>query len=390
MIKAKDFLDACKANDFNLFSGTPCSYLKPLINAVIDDNSLEYRGVTNEGDAVALVSGASMTGTKGVVMFQNSGLGNAVNALTSLAFPFRFPFLMIVTHRGQPGGPADEPQHELMGQITEKMLETMQIKWEYFPTEVEDIAPLFERLNQHLAKNNYPFALVMRKGAVEKQELQTPMDERAIGLRQIEFSESLGLDYSQRSIRTDALKALLDQRGQGDLFIATTGKTGRELFTLTDEARNLYMVGSMGSCISFSLGLALKAPKNRVFCIDGDAAVLMRMGNLVSVGQFLPPNLIHIVLDNEVNDSTGGQTTPSRNVALAAIAKSCGYSAVFSTDQLQELSEIFSNLQSNLGPVFIHFRIKKGSPPELGRPDVKPYEVKERMMSFLREFYDRK
>ena len=107
MISSDLFLDACRQNGFQLFSGTPCSYLKPLINAVIDDNSLEYRDVTNEGDAVALVSGASMTGTRGVVMFQNSGLGNAVNALTSLAFPFRFSFLMIVTHRGQPGGPAD-------------------------------------------------------------------------------------------------------------------------------------------------------------------------------------------------------------------------------------------------------------------------------------------
>ncbi|MBT4088393.1 MAG: phosphonopyruvate decarboxylase, partial [Deltaproteobacteria bacterium] len=125
MIKSDDFLDLCKHHQFDLFSGTPCSYLKPLINAVIDDPEIQYLSATNEGDAVAMVCGAYLNQRKGVVMFQNSGFGNAVNPLTSLSFPFRFPFIMIVTHRGQPGGPADEPQHELMGKVTEDLLDTL-------------------------------------------------------------------------------------------------------------------------------------------------------------------------------------------------------------------------------------------------------------------------
>ena len=133
MIRAQDFLHACLDRGFSFYTGTPCSYLKPIINYVIDNKEFSFINATNEGDAVALACGAVMAGKRSVVMFQNSGLGNAVNPLTSLNYTFRIPVLLIVTLRGETGGPKDEPQHELMGEITTALLESMRIGWSYFP-----------------------------------------------------------------------------------------------------------------------------------------------------------------------------------------------------------------------------------------------------------------
>ena len=383
MIRANDFVKLCVKNGFTFFSGTPCSYLKPLINEVIDNELVNYYGAVNEGDAVAMVCGAYLTGKKGVAIFQNSGLGNAVNALTSLAYPFRFPFMMIVTHRGQPGGPADEPQHELMGAVTEEVLTAMQIQWEHFPDREEDLAPAFNKANLYMSEYKLPFAFIMRKGSVAPQELKMQKNDTPIGKRTFNFKENISLKYSERSTRMDALILLHKYRQSDDVIVATTGKTGRELYTIDDSQQNLYMVGSMGSASSFALGAAICNQKQRWVTIDGDAAALMRMGNLASVGSYHPFNYLHIILDNEVNDSTGGQQTISDHVSLASVAQSCGYESVFSTDQLEEFETILAGSMIEKGPILIHFRIKKGSPSDLGRPKIKPYEVKNRLMHFL-------
>ena len=138
MIEASSFINAAKAHGFGFYTGVPCSYLKPFINFVIDSDELRYIGAANEGDAVAIAAGADLAGQRSVTMFQNSGLGNAVNPLTSLTYSFQIPTLLIPTLRGEPGGPADEPQHELMGGITCNLLELLKIKWEPFP-ETQDL-----------------------------------------------------------------------------------------------------------------------------------------------------------------------------------------------------------------------------------------------------------
>ncbi len=385
MIAASEFLNFCKGYEIDFFSGTPCSYLKPLINAVIDDPEIDYYGATNEGDALAIVCGASMLKRKGVVMFQNSGLGNAVNPLTSLSFPFRFPFMMIVTHRGQPGGPPDEPQHELMGQITEEMLNTMRIKWEYFPLDRDALKKSVAGAVAYMEETNMPFAYVLQKGTISPQDLKKSKSDEPIGQRKTIFEENLQVPYSQRASRTEAIQAIVRHTREKDFVVATTGKTGRELYTINDCAQNLYMVGSMGCASSFALGAALCSRDKRWIVLDGDAAALMRMGNLATIGAYKPANYLHIVLDNEVNDSTGGQDSVSNSVSLAAAADSCGYNKIYSTDSIEELNTILADLGEKDGPVFIHLLIKKGSPKELGRPKIKPFEVKERMMQRLQE-----
>ncbi len=179
MISAPTFLDACHARGFRFITGTPCSYLKPLINAAIDDTRFVFRDATNEGDAVAMAAGATLAGVRAVVMFQNSGLGNAVNALTSLCYPFRVPILIIVTHRGEPGGEADEPQHEQMGRITTALLDTMEIPWRQFPERPEDVSSVLEQAVTEMNTRRQPFALVMRKGAVGTHALQTRLPDVA-------------------------------------------------------------------------------------------------------------------------------------------------------------------------------------------------------------------
>jgi len=383
MIKADDFLDLCKHHQFDLFSGTPCSYLKPLINAVIDDPEIQYLSATNEGDAVAMICGAYLNQRKGVVMFQNSGFGNAVNPLTSLSFPFRFPFIMIVTHRGQPGGPADEPQHELMGEVTEDLLDTLKISWEHFPDDVTSLNEAFQRALDHMEKTEQPYAFVLRKGTIEAQALQAPTPELPLSEKSYHFVDTIQKTYNHRLTRTEALETVLKSKKQDDILIATTGKTGRELYTLADTPDHLYMVGSMGCASSFALGAAICTPEKRWVIIDGDAAALMHMGNFASAGHFQPPNYLHILLDNEINDSTGGQSTVSPNVSFSAVAQACGYRHVFATDSGKELETILNSLDKDSGPVLIHFRIRKGSPDDLGRPKIKPYEVKTRLMNHL-------
>jgi phosphonopyruvate decarboxylase len=384
MIAAADFLAACQARDLRFYTGTPCSYLRPFINAVINERALHFRDATNEGDAVALAAGAFFaTGRPAVVMFQNSGLGNAVNALTSLNEPFRIPALLIVTHRAQPGGPPDEPQHQFMGQITTALLDTLQIPWAPFPASAAEIAPTFDRALAHFRDQSLPFALVMPEGAVDENPLRAPRELAPLGTREFTFRETLPLAYDQRTTRTEALSALLAAKRADDVVVATTGYTNRELSTLDDAANHFYMIGAMGSASAFALGLALHQPQRRVWIVDGDGAALMRLGNFASIGAFAPRNLFHLVLDNEAHDSTGGQSTVSRHVSFGAIAQACGYAQAFGLDSLAELSRRLAAHTAESGPTLVHFRIKVGTLPNLGRPKTKPTDVKTRLMRHL-------
>ena len=171
MISSTFFLTALTRHGYRLFTGVPCSYLKPFINQVIDNDALQYVPAANEGDAVAIASGAELGAMPSVVMFQNSGLGNAVSPLTSLNAIFQIPVLLIVTWRGEPGGKPDEPQHALMGAITTQMLDLVGVRWEMFPTADEEVEPALERAVAHMTSTRLPYAFVMREGSVAPHAL---------------------------------------------------------------------------------------------------------------------------------------------------------------------------------------------------------------------------
>ncbi len=382
MITATEFLDACHARGVRFVTGTPCSYLKPLINGAIDDPRFRFRDAVNEGDAVALAAGAVLGGARPLVMFQNSGLGNAVNALTSLCQPFRVPVLLVVTHRGEPGGEADEPQHEQMGRITTALLDTLEIPWARFPETPADVGPALDAALAEMTASARPYAFVMRKDAVAAQKLKARPAATAPGERTVAVREDLRREPAARMSRTEALRAVRLARRPDEVLLATTGYTGRELYALGDEPWNLYVVGAMGSTSAFGLGLALQQPGRPVTVIDGDGAVLMRMGNLATVGAYAPATFRHIILDNEAHDSTGGQATVSRGVMFAAVAQACGYRRAVSTDD----AEVFASALAaprEAGPELIHLRIRPGAPDGLPRPKVTPAEVFARLRAWV-------
>lgn len=375
MIQATEFIAAARARGFGLYTGVPCSYLTPFINHAIGSAELRYVGAANEGDAVAIAAGSAIGSLPAVAMFQNSGLGNAVSPLTSLTHTFRIPILLIVTWRGEPGGAPDEPQHELMGAITPAMLEQMQIPWALFPSESGAIGPTLDRALAHFAQESRPFALVMQKGSVAETALvrgpAPAMPATAAWVARPQASHA----------RRDMLAAIQAATGERDILIATTGYTGRELFALGDRANQLYMVGSMGCAISLALGLAIARPDHRVIAIDGDGAALMRLGAMTTAGFEKPPNLLHVLLDNGLHESTGGQATVSPGMDFCALAAAAGYPSVAATPDPAALGAMIA--QRDAGLAFIHVPILPGVSARLPRPTMAPAAVAARLRTAL-------
>ncbi len=376
MIAADDFIEPLRARGFDFWTGVPCSFLTPLINRVIGARGLAYVGAASEGEAVGIAAGAWLAGRQTVVMCQNSGLGNAVNPLTSLNFPFRIPTLLIVTWRGQPGL-KDEPQHELMGQITGQMLDTMRLRHCAFPKEINAVASALDALDETTDKTSLPFAMIMEKDSVRDDGLADP-DTPTLKLGAYRDLRQYGL----RPTRYAVLERLLADAPADAAIIATTGKCGRELFTLADREQHLYLVGSMGCAGAVGLGAA-RLVDRKVIVLDGDGAALMKLGALATIGAYAPRNLIHIVLDNGVHDSTGGQATVSGTVDFAGVARACGYAASATTDSVPGFAGWFADALDTPGPHLLHLRIQPGSLTTLGRPTIAPHEVARRFQQFL-------
>lgn len=377
MIEAADFITPAKAMGFKTWAGVPCSFLTPFINSVIDDPEMTYVSSANEGDAVATASGAALGGQPAVAMMQNSGLGNAISPLSSLNWVFRIPILLIITRRGEPGVP-DEPQHELMGQITGDLLDKLQIPWAYFPRNADDVAGMLEAARWQMERSSRPYALVMRKDSVAPTQLQSQWHPKTHARP---FSGTYVVTDKDLLSRQQALQTVIENTPlENSVVIGTTGFTGRELFALDDRPNQLYMVGSMGCVSSFGLGLSLALPKKQVVVIDGDGAALMRMGNMATVGAYGSQNLQHLLLDNGVHDSTGGQATVSRGLSFAGIAGACGYR---NAEEGASQEQIMRLLLSCDGPSFLQLHIRKGVPDNLPRPDQKPAEVCRRLMAHL-------
>jgi phosphonopyruvate decarboxylase len=389
MIEARQFVEAARAKGFKWYAGVPCSFLTPFINYVLQDPQLQYVSMANEGDAVALAAGVALAGSagapygRGIAMMQNSGLGNAVSPLTSLTWTFRLPQLLIVTWRAQPGI-ADEPQHALMGPITPSMLQLMEIPWELFPTEPEQIGAALARAIAHMDATGRPYALVMQKGSVapyaleqhgepSREQTRSPTAARAIRT----------LTGGARPTRQEVLRAVVAHTSPSStVLLASTGFCGRELYAIDDRVNHFYMVGSMGCVLPLALGLALARPELRVIALDGDGAALMRLGAFATAGAYGPPNLWHLLLDNGVHDSTGGQATVSASIAFAEIAAASSYAAALETDDLRQVVGWLNEPPAS-GARFARLFIRAGTPNDLPRPAITPVDVKSRFMKHI-------
>ncbi len=375
MLNTNAFGDALKAKGYSFYSGVPCSFLSNLINYTI--NECDYVMAANEGDAVAISSGGALAGKKSVVLMQNSGLTNAVSPLTSLNYTFKLPVLGFVSLRGE-SGLADEPQHQLMGQVTTQLLDLMQVKWDYLSTDLSEAKSQIEAAD-HYIEDNQTFFFVVRKSTFDKVNLK----EQNINSH-VNQTLLTRKDVDEYPSRDNALQVINQKRGDSTV-LATTGKTGRELFEVEDAPNNFYMVGSMGCISSLGLGLAKCNKKQDTIIIDGDGSLLMRLGSLATNAYYQPQNLLHILLDNNTHDSTGGQITASSNIDFVQLAASCGYQRAIYIHTLKELEEAIETWKKSKGLTFMQLRIAKGSKKNLSRPSIKPHEVKERIMRFMHD-----
>lgn len=377
MIEAADFIEPARAEGYDFWAGVPCSFLTPFINAVIDDPGMSYVSSANEGDAVAAATGAALAGRRSVAMMQNSGLGNAVSPLSSLNWVFRIPVLLIITLRGEPGL-GDEPQHELMGQVTGQILDTLQIPWDWFPRSAADVEGALTVARWQMDKTGLPYGFIMRKGSVAPGHLESDWQaERRFAESAGSPAQAGGAELSRR----DALQAVIDATPVDEaIVIGTTGYTGRELFAIEDRPNHFYMVGSMGCASSFGLGLSMALSERRVVVADGDGAALMRMGNIAIAGTYGGDNYHHLVLDNGAHESTGGQATVSSAVDFAGVARSCGYRRAVASGAAAALE---SFLRAQDGPSLLQLKIRRGVPEGLPRPDVTPRQVRSRLMAHL-------
>jgi phosphonopyruvate decarboxylase len=261
----------------------------------------------------------------------------------------------------------------------------MRVPWEIFPKEAKDIAPALQRAIDYMEKEQRPYAFIMEKGTVAPESLKkNPVKD--ITARKTELHTSHNLDAEPINRNTVLQRIIEHTPEENTVIIATTGFTGRELFAVNDRANQLYMVGSMGCASSLGLGISLARPDLKVIIIDGDGAGLMRMGNFATIGSYAGSNLIHILLDNEVHDSTGAQATVAGNIDFAKIAEASGYSVSLTGNEIGLIDDLFA-LEGHDGPIFGHLKICSGTIDNLPRPDVTPNEVLTRLMQHIKSSF---
>jgi len=375
VLDCKTFYEAMKGAGLDFYAGVPDSLLKDFCAYVTDHTPSERNVITaNEGSAVALAAGYYLaTGKPGVVYLQNSGLGNTVNPLTSLADQacYGIPMLLVIGWRGEPGK-KDEPQHVKMGNISREVLDAIGVEWAELPQEPEAAAAAIAHAAERLAARPAPFAFLVRAGTFDKYKLQN----------------KLVSPYPMS--REESIELVLKHLPKTAKLVATTGMPSRELYEhreLRGERHDtdFLTVGSMGHSSQIALGIALQNRDQQVYCLDGDGAVLMHMGGLASIGTSGCKHYKHICLNNGAHDSVGGQPTVAFEIDLAAVAKACGYKAVFVATNAEEVAEVFPRFEAAQGPAFLEIRVKVGHRDNLGRPKMAPGELKVAFMAALAE-----
>lgn len=358
------------------YAGVPDSLLRPLCDYLMDAFGTDPRRhmiAANEGNAAALAAGYHLaTGKVPVVYLQNSGEGNLVNPAASLLHRqvYGIPVIFVVGWRGEPGV-RDEPQHIFQGEVTLKLLEDLGIPAFVIGPETgdEEVREAMAGFRPLLAEGR-DAAFVIRKGGLTYGKKRTYRN--GYGLR-----------------REEAIRQIARAAG-GDPIVSTTGKASRELFEIRealkqDHSRDFLTVGSMGHASSIALGVALHRPGERVWCLDGDGALLMHMGAMAAIGQGRPRNLIHIVLNNAAHESVGGLPTAAGGLDIPAIARACGYPCALTAETAGALDEALREAKARQDLCLIEVKCAIGARPDLGRPTTSPQENKRAFMERLQD-----
>ena len=372
-IRPTDFYNQLVSHGVDFFSGVPDSLLKEFCLCIDDRIPRDKHIITaNEGNAIALATGYYLAQKSlPLVYMQNSGLGNAVNPLLSLCDPdvYSIPILVMIGWRGEPGV-KDEPQHLKQGKVQLKLLETMDIPYKIISKDDDQFVMKISSAVGTAKNESRPAVLLIKKGTFEKYGKKSKRSD------------------DQRMKREETLEIVLENLDDNAIVVSTTGKTSREIFEIREKRgqshqQDFLTVGSMGHCSSIALGIALSKPDREVVCIDGDGSMLMHLGSLTSIASLKPKNFRHILMNNEVHESVGGQDTAAKNIDLSAVVGAMGPSKMFKAETPTELKAKITDFMKCVGPSFLEVKIRPGSREDLGRPTIKPVNNKDNFMGFL-------
>lgn len=375
-MNAERLLEACASVGIDFYTGVPDSQLKGLCDTLYARYGVGGRHVVaaNEGGAVGLAAGRYLaTGKPALVYMQNSGLGNAVNPLTSLMDDqvYGLPCLLVVGWRGEPGV-HDEPQHVKQGEITLAQLELLGIP--YFVLDKAMTDAEFEEAFAGLAlrlKEGRCAAIVVRKGALTCDEKPDYANGRTL-------------------TRERAAEILAAMAGEKDVFVSTTGKLSRELFEIRERGgqgheRDFLTVGSMGHAGMIALGIAMEKPNRRIWCLDGDGAALMHLGAMAVIGKRCPENMIHVVINNAAHETVGGMPVCEGAFDAERQARACGYPMVYRAEDEASLTAAVREAMAKHCLCLIEVMCAVGSRADLGRPTTTPKENRDALMAYLQE-----
>ena len=374
MQELKTLFDAFEEMGVDFFTGVPDSLLNDFCLYLTDHKTdQQHVMAANEGNAIAVAAGHYMaTGKLPLVYMQNSGMGSASNPLLSLTHNtvYGIPMLLLIGWRGDPSA-SDHAHHKKQGELTPVLLTDMDIPYEI----LDDEATIIEKFCWAADKAreiSSPVALIVKKGVLTKTE------------KKHQYSES------ELMSREEAISAVLDIFGGDVIYLATTGRATRELHEQLKlhgigEGHEWHNVGSMGHVSSVALGIALAHPDKKIVVFDGDAAAIMHMGALATNCRYKAGNLIHIVLNNGVNESVGGQPSAGQVVNLTGVADACGYQNPGKPLVSREDVAVFLRLPSNGMPKFVDFQIRQGIRSGMPMLDIDHKAVKNQVMEYLQK-----
>ncbi|CAD7971987.1 unnamed protein product [Amoebophrya sp. A25] len=375
--------DKLAAKGLDFYAGVPDSLLKDFC-AYVSDTSRNHVIAANEGTAMATACGYHLaTGKIPIVYLQNSGFGNIVNPLLSLVSPevYRVPMLVLLGWRGEPGV-KDEPQHQVMGRLQEGLLDAVELPYSVLPTEDgPELDACLGRAMEVLQGGNAPYALLVRKNGFESYKLKSSP-----------FVPHVADKWTNTVLKREEVLQLLIPHLRGWSIVSTTGVLSRELYEvregLGDPIGNDFMcVGSMGHASAIAHGIACGA-NNRgkavdakgVICLDGDGAALMHLGQMAINGCYRGgTKMLHILINNGLHESVGGQPTVGQEINFCEIARGCGYEYAKSATTTEDIVRCVTEMQNaaSSSSMFLEIRVKPGVRKDLGRPKSSPEQNKD-------------
>ena len=352
MIKVNSLIKLLKKNNSTFFSGVPDSVLKEL--SFYLTNKKNHFIATSEGAAVSLGIGHYLS-TKKIpsIYMQNSGLSNALNPLISIAHKnvYSIPLILIIGWRGSPRI-KDEPQHNVKGKITEKILKLLGIKYTILRSNSD--LKKFDKQIKDAKKNKTIVACLIEQGTLEKNN------------KKIKKKNLFNID------KENFFKTLLETLDNKSKIISSTGYNSREIMYIREKyqlkkSKDFYMVGGMGHTSSVALGYSLSTNKKTI-CVDGDGSFLMHLGSIKTAGTFANKNFKYILLNNNTHDSVGGQSTYANNINFEKLSKSLGFKKFYSIKNNQNLKKNLKQFLSGNSLNFLEVRVSNSKIKKLPRP----------------------